>query len=164
MKLELYWLGMLDGRDDYLRLDRLALGSERYYRHEYYRLHETGLPAVDRLAGALFAAGHKKMSLTLASFFSGLARAIGAMVQVLRTGGHLVVKISDSHVRGYDVPTHRLFCEMAVAQGLSKVAAFPDRIGSRSLLTKRNSYSGIIEQDWILIFKKEQPCLTHELT
>ena len=81
-----------------------------------------------------------------------MGEALGEMARVLRRGGHLVMKISDSHVRGVDVPTRALLAELAEERGLRLVEQFTDEIRSRSLLTKRNWYSGMIAHDWILIF------------
>jgi hypothetical protein len=138
MKLEMSWLGMLSSQSDYLALDRQVVGSERYYKSEYSRLLQTGREQVDRLTSALHAAGHLKMSYTVARFFLDLEESIKGMSAVLCAGGHLVVKISDSRVRGHDVPTSRFFSEIAACFGLFELASFPDKIGGRSLLTRRN--------------------------
>ncbi len=155
MKLEMSWLGMLSGQAEYLSLDRQVVGSERFYKREYDELLSTGISGVDKLADALYTQGERKMSYTVARYFLDLQQSIRGMSKLLCSGGHLVVKISDSHVRGHDVPTHSYFSRIAAQNCLYELASFPDRIGGRSLLTRRNSYSGMIEHDWILIFRKE---------
>jgi ubiquinone/menaquinone biosynthesis C-methylase UbiE len=94
------------------------------------------------------------MAAVVARYFADMRQALGEMARVLRRGGHLVMKISDSHVRGIDVPTHALLIELAEQNGLRLLEQFTDEIRSRSLLTKRNWYSGIIAHDWILIFRR----------
>jgi DNA modification methylase len=154
IKLEMSWLGMLAGQSDYISLDRRILGSERFYRSEYQILPETGVASVDQLTAKLYMSGHHKMSYTVARYFHGLSQSLSEMTRALRPGGHLVVKISGSYVRGFSVPTHRIFSELAMEKGLHEVDAFPDKIRGRSLLTRRNSYSKMIDHDWILIFRK----------
>lgn len=174
MKLELYWLGLAKSHEDYLNLDRRGCGTERFYRGEYSRWHETGIDSVDEVTKRLSAAGHAKMSLVVARYFEAMKAFFGEMANLIapgggegrdarggashsprRTGGHLVIKISDSFVRGETVPTHAIFVELAMQHGFAPVEVFPDDIKSRSLLTKRNSYSGMIQNDWILVFRRE---------
>jgi hypothetical protein len=109
---------------------------------------------VSRIARQLRDAGHPKMAAVVARYFADMGESLAEMARVLRPGGHLVMKISDSHVRGIDVPTHDLLAGLAAESGLRLIDQFPDEIRSRSLLTKRNWYSGMIAHDWILILRR----------
>jgi len=168
MKLEMYWLGFVDSREAYFALDRRGVGTERLRVaarpscHSEPQGEESRNPGplavaqgdnpAEQVTARLLAAGYPKMAAVVARYFADMREALGEMARVLRRGGHLVVKISDSHVRGIDVPTHVLLAELAQQHGLRLVEQFTDEIRSRSLLTKRNWYSGMITHDWILIF------------
>lgn len=156
MKLEMYWLGMVDSREAYFALDRRGVGTERLPAGEHPPLppRERDGVRVGLIARQLGEGGHPKMAAVVARYFADMGASLAEMARVLRRGGHLVVKISDSHVRGIDVPTHDLLAELAAESGLRLVDQFTDEIRSRSLLTKRNWYSGMIAHDWILIFRR----------
>ena len=96
------------------------------------------------------------MARVVSNYFNDMKVSIGEMYRVLKKGGHLVIKISDSTVRNEKINTYKHFVEIAESLGMETVACFKDTFdqNSRSLLTTRNSYSGIMNHDWILIFKK----------
>ena len=173
MKLEMYWLGFVDSREAYFALDRRGVGTERLRVASGGRdipvapggarmprppqrgaVRDAPLLPAEGIARQLLDAGQPKMAAVVARYFADMSEALAEMARVLRRGGHLVMKISDSHVRGIDVPTHALLIELAEQNGLRLLEQFTDEIRSRSLLTKRNWYSGMIAHDWILIFRR----------
>ncbi len=154
LKLEMYWLGFLEGRDSYLSLDRQVVATERFHKPEFEEWHATGIPQADMMTWLLFERGHKRMSRVAARYFEDMASFLNEMARVVRQGGHLVIKISDSFIRGLRVPTHAILLQLAVGRGFSALAAFPDEIKNRSLLTKRNSYSKMLEHDCILVLQR----------
>jgi molecular chaperone GrpE (heat shock protein) len=68
----------------------------------------------------------------------------------------MVIKISDSKVRTEVIATHKHFIEMCEKYGFELLADIIDQFdpNSRSLLTARNTYSGIMTFDHVLIMKK----------
>lgn len=166
VRLELFWLGVIGSSEEYRALDRRGCGTERFYRGEYARWHQTGFESVDKVTERLFAGGHAKMSLVVARYFEMMDAFLGQMEVLLAPtrvhagahagSGHLVIKISDSFVRGETVPTHAILVELAGRHEFRPVEVFPDEIRSRSLLTKRNSYSGLIPHDWILVLRRSE--------
>ncbi len=154
LKLELHWLGMAPSREAYLNMDRRTLGTERFYRKDYAAWAPTDIVEVDRLTMDLFANDHRKMSCVVGRYFSGMRDFFREMARVLHPSGHLVMKISDSFVREFTIPTHEILPILAKRSGFDLLEAFPDQILSRSLLTKRNSFSKMIPHDWILIWRQ----------
>ncbi len=157
MKLEMGWLGIIRGQVEYLNLDKEVIGTERFYKNDLNSMiEETGLPKLDQQVSRLFEKGQTKMAKVVSQYFIDMRKSIAEMDRVLSKNGHIVFKISDSLVRGELIPTHNYFVKIADSLGLKTLACFQDKINenSRSLLTARNTYSGIITHDWILIFEK----------
>ncbi len=96
------------------------------------------------------------MSRTVSLFFKRINKAFDAWDRLLRPGGHVVLKLSPSRVRGEVVPTHELIAESMRRRGYTIEEQFQDNYSpnSRSLLTARNYYSGRIDCDWILVLRK----------
>ncbi|HNT36475.1 MAG TPA: DNA methyltransferase [bacterium] len=156
MKLEMYWLGMLESTEHQSEMDKRGVGTERYGIQEYRYYHRTGLPNVDELTDRLFSQGEKKMALTVARYFEDMERVFAEMARVIRPKGHLVIKISNSNVRKISVPTADLFAGSLTARhGFNLLEQFDDPfVQSRSLLTKRNTYSGRMDSDFMLVLQK----------
>ncbi len=153
-KLEMYWLNIISSSQDYLSLDKKIIGTERFYKAEYNSFEGTGDYEIDIVANNIFLAGNAKMSKTIINYFNDMKKVFFEMYRVLVPKGHVVIKISDSFIRNELVPTHRYFIDIAENIGFKTIDIFKDKIENRSLLTKRNYYSGIITHDWILIFQK----------
>ena len=154
-KLEMYWLNIISDSKEYLSLDKKIIGTERFYKDEYNSFNETGIYEIDAVSNKVFAAGHSKMSKTIANYFNDMRKVFIEMYRVLTYKGYAVIKISDSFVRNELIPTHKYFIDIAENIGFKTIDVFKDKIENRSLLTKRNYYSKMITHDWILIFQKK---------
>jgi len=156
MKIEMGWLNFIKGQKDYLNLDRKGIGTERFYKNDLKKIPETNIKKLDIQVNALQQENQLKMAKVVATYFIDMQKSISEMNRVLKKGGHLVFKISDSLVRNHLISTHQYFIDIAESLGMTTLAIFQDKINknSRSLLTARNTYSGIITHDWILIFEK----------
>lgn len=156
MKIEMGWLEFIKNQKEYLELDKKITGTERFYKAELQNIPLTGFRSLDKQINKLQKDGHSKMARVVSNYFNDMKECISEMNRVLKNGGHIVIKISDSTVRNNKINTHEHFIEIAEKLGLKTIACFKDSFdpNSRSLLTSRNSYSGIMNHDWILIFKK----------
>ncbi|MBE3574989.1 MAG: hypothetical protein IMW99_06000 [Firmicutes bacterium] len=154
MKLEMFCLGLVQTPQALADLDRQGLGSERIYAAEYKQFEPCGLEQVDALASRLFAAGHRKMARVTQRYFLSMREFLQAAASSLQPGGHLVVKISDSYVRGLRIPTHGILLDLAAPLGLHPVEVFRDAIQSHSLTTRRNSYSRLLPWDWLVVWER----------
>jgi len=154
-KLEMYWLGYLSKREEYFELDKKVIGTERIPLANCQIPTLTNYETINKKIRQLFENGTKKMSKVVADYFNNMDRVFDTFDSIVVKGGYVVFKISDSLVRKVKIPTHRFFIEMLTSKHNFKlVDAFKDRFGNRSLLTARNYYSGRIDFDWILIFRK----------
>jgi hypothetical protein len=155
MKLEMGWLGWVHSQTEYLDLDKHVIGTERYYKKDLAHIPVVGVPEVDQHVKNL-ASSHPKMAKVVAEYFIGMRECLKRIQAALRVGGTLTIKISDSKVRSELIETHKHFTTMAREIGFRLIAEFIDEFdpNSRSLLTARNSYSGIMTHDRILVLER----------
>lgn len=154
IKLEMFWLEYLSNPEGYHNLDKTLIGTERFSTQEIQQYMNNGIKDVDLITEKLFINDQKKMSRVVRDYFVDMENIFEGMNRILDKDGRIVIKISDSHVRGFTIPTHQVFAEIASNNGLELEASFKDQIMSRSLMTKRNTYSGMLSYDWIMVFKK----------
>ena len=155
MKIEMGWLNLLRSQEEYLRLDRTTTGTERFYKSDLQELPVTGISVVDEIVAPLFQE-NPKMARTVAEYFKRMHRTFESLSTLMRPGGFVVIKIADSKVRSQVVRTPLIFVEMCRGLGFELRENFIDRFGenSRSLLTARNSYSGLMTYDHVLVLQK----------
>ena len=96
------------------------------------------------------------MSKTVFEYFVQMDLVFKKVSNLIKKGGHLVIKISDSKVRTELIATHKHFITICEKYGFELLEDIIDEFdpNSRSLLTARNTYSGIMTFDHVLIFRK----------
>ena len=154
IKLEMAWVQNFKSREDLWEIDRSVIATERIYAKDYSKLKLTGYKMLDDQIGRLYERGKRKMANVVARYFLDMKKSFQQMYEILCRDGHLVIKIGDSLIRKERIPTHEYFINMAKEANFTVLASFKDEIRSRSLLTKRNWYSDMLPNDWILVFKK----------
>jgi methylase of polypeptide subunit release factors len=155
MKIEMGWLGYLTSQKDYLALDKSVIGTERFYKDELTQIGLVGYNEIDKQIKQL-AKVHQKMSKTVFEYFVQMDQVFMKVSKLMKKGGHLVIKISDSKVRTELIKTHKHFITICEKYGFELLEDIIDEFdpNSRSLLTARNTYSGIMTFDHVLIFRK----------
>jgi hypothetical protein len=155
MKIEMGWLDLLRSQEEYLKLDRNVTGTERFYKSDLTELPLTGIAVVDEIIRPLFEE-NPKMAKTVSEYFMRMQRTFETLKTLVRPGGFVVIKIADSKVRSQVVRTPQIFVEMCGELGFALKENFIDEFGknSRSLLTARNSYSGLMTYDHVLVLQK----------
>ena len=155
MKIEMGWLGYLTSQKDYLALDKSVIGTERFYKDELTQIGLVGYNEIDKQIKQL-AKVHQKMSKTVFEYFVQMDQVFMKVAKLMKKGGHLVIKISDSKVRTELIKTHKHFITICEKYGFELLEDIIDEFdpNSRSLLTARNTYSGIMTFDHVLIFRK----------
>jgi DNA modification methylase len=157
MKIEMGFLDLLTSQSEYLSLDRLMVGTERFYKNELSDIPRTGLTKIDIQAKELFDT-NPKMAKTVAEYFCRMKETIASLERALKPGGHAVIKIMDSKVRNQIIPTPKYLSMISKEYGFTEVADIVDEFApsSRSLLTARNTYSGLMTYDHILVLRKKR--------
>jgi len=156
MKIEMGWLGFVESKSHYLVMDRSMLGTERFYKADLEHIETVGISEVDDQVSRILETA-PKMAKTLSEYFIGLRPALAATCSTLRPGGHLVIKISDTNLRGEVIRTGHHMQTICQESGMRTTHDFTDQYAanSRSLLTARNTYSGLMTQDQIIVLRKE---------
>jgi hypothetical protein len=155
MKIEMGWLSFIESKKHYLEMDRGMMGTERFYKADLQEIPPVGIPEVDDQIERIRAVA-PKMAKTVSEYFRQLRPALESTCAALRQGGHLVIKISDTNLRGEVIRTGDHMKSMCLDFGMHPIHDFSDDYdsNSRSLLTARNSYSGIMTKDQILVLRK----------
>ncbi|MBS4022877.1 MAG: hypothetical protein KGZ79_10745 [Dethiobacter sp.] len=155
VKLELYWMEFIFSGDDYKALEKRMIGNDRLQRFDYIEPEITPYENINRIVDEVYALDAKSGNV-VGRYFNEMTDIIQNMNGLLKTGGHVVMKISDSKVKKIKIETGLFLTEIAEMYGFKLVDCFIDKIGNRSLLTARNTYSDIITHDYIAIWQKEE--------
>lgn len=155
MKIEMGWLGFVTSQQQYLTMDRSVVGTERFYKRELVSVPRTQMKYVDKFLDPL-ESENPKMAMTVSRYFTQMRATFEEIARLLRPGGKLVIKISDTKVRSQIIPTSQIFVEICKEFGFSLVADIIDEFepNSRSLLTARNTYSGLMTFDHVLVLQR----------
>ena len=156
MKLEMYWLEYIKTQKEYSLLAHKMLGNDKLTKKEYDELEYTNYEEINYLINKMDKIDRKSAKI-IGEFFNLMEKVIANMALILKSGGHVVIKISDSKMKKVDVETGRYMTLISEKYGFKLVDVFLDKIDDnhRSLTTARNSYSDIITHDHIIIWEKK---------
>lgn len=151
--LELYWLDLLDV-DKFRELDSKIIGTEKVYIKDYQKLHLTGVEILDEILRKVFKRDKIRAYVTY-NYFNEMKKVFAEIQRVLEPGRHFILLIGNNEVKGLKVPSHQILAEIALKSGFSSVyRPLVDKIKSRGLMTKRNKTAGLINSEWLIIFRK----------
>jgi len=150
--LSLGWLGL--SKSSHLRnFQKLNIGRENYNIAEYSLPISTGIEEADSFLHHVFKENPLRAHITL-NYLIEMRTAFIEIVRVMKTDGYFVLVSSANQICGKDFATHKYLCEIATELGLTVILRLVDDIHSRGLMTKRNKTAGIINSEWVYIFKK----------
>lgn len=155
MKLEMYWLEYIKSSDEYGALAKEMLGNDRVTKKESSNIPETNYEEINAIVNEINKKSPKD-AFVVAKYFNDMEEIIIKMNMLLKNDGKVVLKISDSNVKKIKVETGKFLTLIAEKHGFKLNTVFIDKIdnNSRSLTTARNTYSGIITNDYIIIWNK----------
>ena len=152
LKFEDIWLGLADERQ--LRENRRSyIGTElsnSFYAEHRYAVQSDTLLSV---AGKIKELDRKRAGIVM-TYFEDMARNMAAIRDALKAGGHYVIVVGDSTIKGQKIPTARILAEIAAQNGYSFDLSFLYVIRDRYLHLPRGGKGGIIKFDEILCLKK----------
>lgn len=155
MKLEMYWMEYLKSQSEYGTLAKLMVGNDRVAKKE---IDDELLTKYDEINEKIILLREidEKNAYIVAKYFIDMEKVIKNMNTMLKKGGRVVVKISESNVKKIKIDTGKFLTIIAEKNGFELEDVFLDKINenSRSLTTARNTYSNIILNDNIIIWKK----------
>lgn len=158
-KLEHYWLGFLANKDDASKLRRHYVGRRNYV---YGRAEELAqkLPESVRaeLLRILENILHKEnqRARAIVQYFLDMAKWLEIASDYLEKGGHLVLVVGDSTVRGTPIPTSRLLMRMAPPE-LRRQNSFSYVLRNRSMQYSRWNQANVATENVLVFVKKPSP-------
>lgn len=153
MKLEMYWLECIKSSDEYSTLAKSMLGNDRVTKHEFEETINLNYSEINCIVDEIRKKSPKDAYI-VAKYFQDMEKVIIKMNRLLKMNGKVVLKISDSNVKKIKVETGKFLSLIASNHGFLLDTVFLDKIENRSFTTARNTYSDIILNDYIIIWKK----------
>ena len=68
----------------------------------------------------------------------------------------MILVVGDNKVLGEWIGTYRLLADIVINEGFRELVILKDTIKSRSMLTRRNGSGGLIKEEYVMIFQKEE--------
>lgn len=150
-RLELLWLNLVKSKK--LRdLDYKTIGTEGILSRDIM-IDKLGISQVDRLIKNITKIDKRRAYMVYKYFFD-MEKCIQRIYRILKNEKYFILVIGDNTVRGYSIPTHRILSEIMIRNGFKKDKILRDKIKYRGFMKKRHCTAGIIDYEWILIFRK----------
>lgn len=153
LKFEDIWLGLAD--EQQLRQNRKSyIGTEisnSFYAEYNYATQSPILMAIVKEIQQV----DKKRAGIVMTYFEDMAKNMAAIRDALKCGGHYVIVVGDSNIRGQAIPTAKILTEIAENNGYIFDLSFKYVIRDRYLHLPRSGRGGIIKYDEILCLKKK---------
>lgn len=132
------------------------IGSERGKTKEKKYYTKLGITAQSLIA-ELKGIDNRKSHL-VERYFHDMAGAISEMNRVLKPNKHAIIVVCPSHIRKIEIPTHKVFTEIASSLGMKLVAEHIRTIdaGKRVLPHVRGGFGNRMSTEYVLIFKKRK--------
>lgn len=152
LQLETYWLGLANNSE--LRdIDLNTIGTERVKASNFKDFESTGIEMADEFVEKI-----KKRNIERAyivyKYFVDMEKAIREIYRVLKPEKHYILVIGNNTVTRLMLPNHKILSQIAQKIGFVKEREYEDKIKYRGFMTKRNETAGLIDSEWVLIFKK----------
>ncbi len=160
-QLEMYWLGLLDGKKK-IDLKKRYVGTEAVSSKDYSNLNlfkDTKYHDYNKILQKIYKV-NKLRAYIAYKFFEDMRQNFEEVFRVLKQShgaknGRYIVVIGDSVIRKIPVPTHEILARVGKDVGFTVENVFSYVIRHRTLLITRAAHSGIIHKDWITVFKKD---------
>lgn len=96
----------------------------------------------------------KKRAFVVSRFFDEMQENIKQVYLALEKGGHYIIVVGNSQIRGVDVPTNDIIIDIAKKEEFRLVNLFSYRIKNRYLRIPRKGRGGLIKEDWVIVLEK----------
>ncbi len=96
----------------------------------------------------------KKRALIVTKYFSAMSENMQTVHKHLKKGGHYVIVIGDSNIKGIPIDTHSILIKIGENLGYKKDVCFSYVIKNRYLRIPRQGRGGLIKNDWIISLQK----------
>ncbi len=152
LKFEDLWLGLAD--EQQLRTNRMSYIGTELARSFYTQFqYASQSPTLAGLVNQVQQVDQKRARMIM-TYFEDMAKNMEAIRGALKRGGHYVLVVGDSTIRGQRIPTAKVLAELAVRNGYDFDLSFKYVIRDRYLHLPRSGRGGIIQYDEILCLTK----------
>jgi len=149
-QLEMYWLGIADGR--LAPLKRAHVGTEVVRAREYGELHLTGVREADRVITALFDRDRRR-AFILYKYLEDMEANLREVHRVLRPGARYCIAVGNNLMRGLDVENWRYIAALGERTGFELELHFSSEIIRHFIKVPRRER---IMRDWVIVLRKER--------
>ncbi len=150
--LNLGWLRLAN--DDQLKsLNANSIGRDYVAEKSRREIELTGIYDADVLIKKIYKINQMR-AFVLYQYIEEIKDALMNSYRVLKKGGYMVFIVGKNTMSGEIFYGDRCIFDICKNIGLDDVLYLEDEIKSRSLLTKRNSYSSVIKSESVMVFKK----------
>jgi len=150
LSLELLWTLQLS-RKELINLDKKIIGTDRILRKDVKKI---GINLADKYVDKIMKSDRNR-ALILYEYLIQMKKSIEEIYRVLKTNRVFGLVIGNNTVKGIKVPFHKILSQIAKKIGFKIVEKRRDKIKYRGFMLKRNKTGGLIDSEWILIFRKE---------
>jgi SAM-dependent methyltransferase len=154
--LAVSWMSPVLGttHDEYKLNGKEYIGSERGHVGKFEAdtsLGSLALSTVQQLAQI-----DQRRAVLVQRYFQDMKKVLKETKRVLRPGKSAVIVVCPSHIRKLQVPTHKVFTEIAIPLGLELISEHERTIDSskRVLPYVRESFGDRMSTEYVLVYKK----------
>jgi DNA modification methylase len=140
--------------DQYRQKGETYIGSERGKIKEIK--YSTELPHIIEAIVKRLKKIDERKSLLIQRYFHDMTGAIKEIYRVLKPGKTAIIVVCPSHIRKIEVPTHKMFTEIAASFGMKLVSEETRVIDSRKRVLPyvRDGFGNRMSTEYVLIYKK----------
>lgn len=154
-KFEIFWTGISDVQT-LTTLDKKLIGRERVSKsdaNELHLLNSSGLEQIDDVIEFIFKKDSVR-SYIMYKYFSEMKKTFQEFKRVLNPSGRFCITIGDNVVRKTPINTHELIIALAKNVEFETERVGYDEIKTHALMIKRNRTAGLMNKEWVMVFKK----------
>ena len=150
-RLENLWLNLSDS-ETLRKIDHKTIGTENIFSSDI-EIDKLNINYADKLIDRI-EKKDKKRAYIVYKYFFDMKQSIQKLYKILKKDKYLIIVIGDNTIRELYIPTHRILSDILTRNGFVKEKILKDKIKYRGFMKKRNHTAGIIDYEWILIFRK----------
>lgn len=153
-KLELWWLGLATP-DEVKYLNKRAIGTENLSGMDYNFVPQTENRLLNTILKRIWKVNRKKLHI-IYNYFRNMDIILKQCYNILEVGGYFCLITGNNTICGVQIPTYRIFSQMAENTRFRLVEIWGNEIKNRTLPPNRNHNGGIIKKEWITVFQKKE--------
>lgn len=152
-KLELWWLGLATP-EEVRCLNKHAIGTENISGSTRNSIPKSENRHLNTILNKIWKINREK-SYIVYNYFENMKNIFKEAYNILKIGGHFCLITGNNTICEVQIPTYKIFINMAENNGFKLVEIGRDEIRNRTLPPDRNHNGGIIKEEWILCFGRE---------